>query len=61
MLWVCGLCHDGIHEWIGYLLGESRKPNPYAPQSLFAQEAAWAVRMYKEALEEWHKEALGEN
>lgn len=27
-LWVCGTCHDSIHEWLGWLLGESRRPNP---------------------------------
>lgn len=28
LLWVCGLCHDNIHEALGWLLGESRRPDP---------------------------------
>lgn len=28
LLWVCGTCHDNIHEWLSYLLGEARKPEP---------------------------------
>lgn len=28
LMWVCGTCHDSIHEWLGYLLGESRRPDP---------------------------------
>lgn len=28
LLWVCGTCHDNIHEWLGWLLGESRRPSP---------------------------------
>jgi hypothetical protein len=27
-LWVCGSCHDSIHEWLSWLLGEARKPDP---------------------------------
>lgn len=28
LMWVCGTCHDNIHEWLEFLLGESRRPNP---------------------------------
>lgn len=28
LLWVCGLCHDSIHELLSYRLGEARKPDP---------------------------------
>lgn len=28
LLWVCGNCHDNLHEELGFLLGESREPNP---------------------------------
>jgi hypothetical protein len=28
LLWVCGLCHDSIHETLDWLLDEGRKPNP---------------------------------
>lgn len=24
--WVCGNCHDAVHAWLYYLLGEHRKP-----------------------------------
>lgn len=27
-LWVCGSCHDSIHEWLSFLLGEARRPDP---------------------------------
>ena len=27
-LWVCSNCHDAIHAWLYYLLGERQKP-PY--------------------------------
>jgi hypothetical protein len=29
LLWVCGTCHDNIHEWLSYLLGERREPRPH--------------------------------
>lgn len=25
-LWVCGNCHDAVHAWLYYLLGERRQP-----------------------------------
>lgn len=28
LLWVCGLCHDSIHDVVSWLLGEARKPDP---------------------------------
>lgn len=28
LLWVCGNCHDAIHEWLSWLLGDARKPEP---------------------------------
>jgi hypothetical protein len=28
LLWVCGTCHDNIHEVLSWLLGEGRKPDP---------------------------------
>jgi hypothetical protein len=28
MLWLCGLCHDSVHDMISWLLGEGRQPNP---------------------------------
>jgi hypothetical protein len=26
--WLCGTCHDSVHDWISYLLGEGRLPDP---------------------------------
>ena len=26
LLWLCGTCHDSIHDWISFLLVEARKP-----------------------------------
>lgn len=26
--WLCGLCHDAVHETIDWLLGEGRQPVP---------------------------------
>jgi hypothetical protein len=28
LAWLCGTCHDAVHDWLSYLLGEARKPNP---------------------------------
>jgi hypothetical protein len=45
LLWVCGNCHDNIHEWLGYLLGESRRPNP-EPGRLAKAQARWTYDWY---------------
>lgn len=31
LLWVCSNCHEAIHAWIYYLMGERREPNPHPP------------------------------
>jgi hypothetical protein len=28
LLWVCGLCHDSIHAYLDWLLGDASKPDP---------------------------------
>lgn len=28
ILWVCGTCHDSIHAWLSFLLGEAYRPEP---------------------------------
>ena len=28
LMWLCGGCHDSVHEWLSWLLGEARKPSP---------------------------------
>ena len=44
--WLCGSCHDATHEWIGFLLGESRRPNP-EPGRLAKAEAQRSVDWYR--------------
>lgn len=44
-LWCCGTCHDSIHEWLGWLLGESRKPNP---------EPGWKIKAIAQATYDWY-------
>jgi hypothetical protein len=46
MLWLCGLCHDNVHEALGWLLGESRKPDPM-PGRLALNEARRARNWYE--------------
>lgn len=48
LLWVCGSCHDSIHEWLGFLLGESRHPDP-EPGRLVKAEAQRTFEWYAEA------------
>jgi hypothetical protein len=31
LLWVCSTCHDNIHAWLYWLLGERAQPNPLPP------------------------------
>ena len=51
LLWVCGLCHDNIHEVVGWMLGESRMPNPMPGRKAVA-EARRTVEWYRAALAE---------
>jgi hypothetical protein len=46
LLWVCGLCHDSIHDWVSWLLGEAREPNP-KPGRKTIEEAERTVAWYK--------------
>lgn len=50
LMYVCGTCHDNIHEWLGWLLGESRQPSP-EPGRLAKAEAK---RTY-----DWYMKELG--
>jgi hypothetical protein len=50
MMWLCGLCHDSVHDWIAWLLGEARKPVP-EPGWNAKREAENAVAMYRSALD----------
>lgn len=38
----CGLCHDSTHDWLSWLLGEARKPDPEPG----AKTKAEALRTY---------------
>ena len=31
LMWLCGSCHDSVHEWLSWLLGEARRPDPVPP------------------------------
>ena len=45
LMYLCGTCHDNVHAWIYWLMGERTKPNPEPP--LRAQRlAAWVVDWY---------------
>jgi hypothetical protein len=44
-MWLCGLCHDAVHEVIDWLLGEGRQPNP-APGRKTLAEAQRTVEWY---------------
>lgn len=45
---LCGGCHDAVHEGIGWLLGEERKPSPM-PGRLAMAEAQRTVDWYHAA------------
>lgn len=46
LLWLCGLCHDSVHDVIGWLLGESRQPDPM-PGYAVLREAKRTVAWYR--------------
>lgn len=48
LLWVCGTCHDNIHEWLSWLLGEAREPSPH-PGRLAKAEAQRTHDWYEAA------------
>ena len=31
LIWLCGNCHDAVHEWLSWLLEEARQPAPAPP------------------------------
>lgn len=31
LIWLCGNCHDSTHEWLSWLLGDARHPDPVPP------------------------------
>lgn len=48
--WLCGTCHDGVHETIAWLLGEGRQPDPMPGRRMLA-EARRTVAWFREAQE----------
>lgn len=47
LFWVCGLCHDAVHEILGWMLGESRQPDPLpSTRSSYYREAARTYDWY---------------
>jgi hypothetical protein len=49
VMWLCGTCHDNVHEAIGWLLGETRQPNPM-PGYKTLVEARYSIGRYRTAL-----------
>lgn len=50
LLYVCGLCHDSVHDWLSWLLGEARKPDP-EPGLYHKREAERTAAWYRTAQE----------
>lgn len=48
LMWLCGSCHDSVHSWINYLLGEWQEPNPHPGRNVKA-EAQRAVDWFTAA------------
>lgn len=42
LVYLCGTCHDNLHNWLYFLLGEWREPMPHPP----ARAKAWAQTAY---------------
>lgn len=49
LLWSCGTDHDNVHEWIDWLLGRARRPDP-EPGRTEKREAERTVAWYRLAL-----------
>lgn len=49
LLWVDGSCHDALHSWINYLLGEWSEPDPHPGRNVKV-EAQRTVDWYVAAM-----------
>lgn len=49
LLWLCGTCHDNVHEWLSWLLREARKPSP-EPGAYAKREAQRSYLWYVEGM-----------
>ncbi|NUS01930.1 MAG: hypothetical protein HOV97_05125 [Nonomuraea sp.] len=43
--WACGTCHDSVHDWIYFLMGERRRPDP---------EPGWKTKQRAQATVDWY-------
>lgn len=50
LIYVCGTCHDNIHEWLSFLLGDARKPSP-EPGRLAKKEALYSYEWFLDAMD----------
>ncbi len=48
LLWLCSSCHESVHAWLYWLMGERREPNPHPPPRAKA-EAKRALDWYAAA------------
>jgi hypothetical protein len=46
LMWLCGLCHDSTHEAIGWMLGETRRPDPMP---------GWKTMQEAERTADWYR------
>lgn len=51
LMWLCGLCHDSVHDVVSWLLREARRPNPM-PGRKAVREAERTVDWYVAALQD---------
>ena len=49
MMWLCGTCHDSVHDWISWLLRRARKPDP---------EPGWKTKAEAERAVQWYASML---
>lgn len=40
LLWLCGSCHDSVHDWLSWLLREAREPSPHPGRNAKAEAQA---------------------
>lgn len=48
LLWVCGSCHDAIHAYLSWMLGEAEQPSPM-PGYNAIREAKYSYAWYVQA------------
>lgn len=44
LVYLCGTCHDNVHAWLYWIMGERSKPNPEPPpraKAMAAEAHAW--------------------